>query len=47
MEEDTRVEEFIISKEDVRNFFENKLIISKKEYLEYLNYKKIEGEKVV
>lgn len=47
MEEDTRVEEFIISKEDIKKYFENRLIISKEEYLNFLDWKNIEDEKVV
>ena len=47
MEEDARVEEFIISKEDVKNYFENRLLITPKEYFEYLDWKNIENEKVI
>lgn len=47
MKENTRVEDFIISKEDGKKFFGDRLIITKKEYLEYLEWKKLENEKVV
>lgn len=47
MEEDTRVEEFIISKEDVKKYFEDRLIISSNEYFDYLKWRNIEDEKVV
>ena len=47
MEEDMRVEEFIISKEDVKKYFESRLIISSNEYFDYLKCKNIEDEKVV
>lgn len=40
-------ENYIISKKDMKNFFDNRLIISKKEYLEYIEWKKLSREKVV
>lgn len=39
------VEDYIISKEDMKNFFNNRFIITKKEYMEYLEWKTLNDEK--
>ena len=38
---------YVISKDDMRDYFDNRKIISKEEYIEYLKLKYLNNEKVV
>ena len=38
---------FFINKDDMRDYFNNRIIISKEEYIEYLKLKCLDSEKVV